>query len=148
MLNWIEIWQIWRPWQHTTQSLATNSMHCDTFLSWPALSYSGVWARVAFLCGETDGFVFTLYLPQWFLVAHDPDDSLPVVLSYTTFGRYKLLHNGNTPTRFVVLQMLWPCCLAITIWPLSLGSLLRSFCLPICASFSTWNSRTDFSLSA
>ncbi len=72
-------------------------MHCDTFLSWPALSYSGVWATVAFLCGETDGFVFTLYLPQWFLVAHDPDDSLPVVLSCTTFGRYQLLHNGNTP---------------------------------------------------
>lgn len=104
---------------------------------------------------HTMGFIRTSNLRfcpdahQWALGSHNPVSSSLIVLPWTTFGRYRLLHTG-TPYKTCSLSLsLSSSDQAITIYPLvkadqmPWGSIewIRSLCLPFCfqhISFNNW----------
>ncbi len=57
----------------------------ETFLSWPAMSYSAIWATVALLWNWTRWTNLHTCEHQWSLGTHDSDAGSPVVLPWTTF---------------------------------------------------------------
>lgn len=68
-------------------SLGPALLATDTFLSWPALSFSAVWTTVTLLC-DPDRLAFAAHVHQWDMGAYDPDAGSLVVLPCTNFGKY------------------------------------------------------------